>query len=140
MAWELIIITGASKGYGRALATTFAKLALKPVHFVLSGRNLQDLETTATQIKSTATVEVQCDINVADLSDMNNLTKSAAALFDSSKFGTNQYEKVTFINNAGTVGPLSPIGSSQGILSEMTAAYSFNITSCCYLTSEIVRR
>jgi NADP-dependent 3-hydroxy acid dehydrogenase YdfG len=37
MAWQAVIVTGASKGFGKAVAISYAKLVKSPLHFVLSG-------------------------------------------------------------------------------------------------------
>jgi NAD(P)-dependent dehydrogenase (short-subunit alcohol dehydrogenase family) len=45
-----------------------------------------------------------------------------------------------FVNNAGSLGPLTAIGTQNDNLSQYTSEFAFNVTSSCYLTSEITRR
>jgi NAD(P)-dependent dehydrogenase (short-subunit alcohol dehydrogenase family) len=42
----MVIITGASRGYGRALALAFARRLKTPLHLVLAARSFADLEET----------------------------------------------------------------------------------------------
>jgi hypothetical protein len=51
-----------------------------------------------------------------------------------------EYGKIVFINNAGSLGPLSFIGSGGDVSAAMVDAYNVNVSACCYLTSEVVRR
>jgi hypothetical protein len=53
------------------------------------------------------------------------------------------FDRVFFVNNAGSLGPLMPVGAnpdSVACLAEMAAAFEFNITSSSYLTAELARR
>lgn len=37
--WQLLVITGASKGFGRVFAQIYAEICPTPVHFRIHGRN-----------------------------------------------------------------------------------------------------
>ena len=87
--------------------------------------------------------ETIIDLIAVDLSDLSQLTAAAEAFFGaaiSSSPADRVYSKIIFINNAGTLGPLSFIGAHSDVLPEMNAAFGLNVTSACFLTSELVRR
>jgi len=54
------------------------------------------------------------------------------------------YDRVIFINNAGSLGPLTYVGTPAAdpatYLAHMTSAFGFNVTSSSYLTAELTRR
>ena len=73
------IITGASKGIGKAIAMTLAK---EGINVVIAARSLGPLEETAKEIKDKTCVEVlpvQCD--VAKLGDLENLVSKTIEKF-----------------------------------------------------------
>lgn len=110
----IIIITGASRGLGKAICLSFAKALIdKPIHFILTGRATTDLETTKTEILNirSPAITTICDLVTADLSNINDLKSISESLF-SSPFNNNKNsnhsdnDKLIFINNAGSLGPL----------------------------------
>lgn len=143
-SWKLIIITGASRGFGRSVAKAFARKvsASSNIHLVLSARSREDLEQTRLLILNEieATNAVDITLLTSDLADVDKMGESAAQLFDISNFPSRKYEETIFINNAGSLGLLAPIGSSSMSSSACISAFNLNITSACYLTSEFVRR
>ena len=80
----------------------------------------------------------------ADLGNMETLQDSAAALFKRGckidANANNVYERVIFINNAGSLGPLVSVGMSNSgkILQTLSDSMNFNVISSCYLTSELM--
>jgi len=84
------IITGASRGIGKAIAITLAKLG---INLVIAARGKEELEATAEEISNKMKVEVlavPCD--VSKLSDLENLVKETLARFKKIQI---------LINNAG---------------------------------------
>lgn len=140
-----VVITGASKGFGRALAKAVAHSSEPKVHFVLSGRNQNDLRETESEIRlirREQELEMSCDIVVGDSSNLLVLEEIAESLFgvDSLYKNASQLGSVTFINNAGSLGSLCSVGSHQYSLAEISGAVNLNVSGCMYLTSEFVRR
>jgi hypothetical protein len=56
--WHYVIITGATKGFGKAVALRIAKVISSPVWFSISGRNSKELEETKNAI-----LNISCFLN-----------------------------------------------------------------------------
>jgi len=140
-----VIVTGASRGFGRGVALAFAREVLSPVHFTLCGRSLEDLESTKGEILSARSIEgMDTVVNVcaADLGALANLTSTSSAIFNSLSTSTSKYSRIFFINNHGSLGSLRYIGSdasAERSLDDMTTAFNLNVTSTCFLSSEFVK-
>lgn len=113
--WNFIIITGASRGLGRAIAVSFCKLLNGPTHFVLTGRSLVDLNETKTLIESaltrrTSTEETCVSVFPADLSKKESVGISNDLFgFAIKSYPERTYSNAIFINNAGSLGQLQVI-------------------------------
>ncbi len=136
-----IVITGASRGFGRSIAISSAKAVQVPCHFVLSGTNEEELRNTERLLLHARNegAPASVDIVVADLSRTSHLGEIAVNLFD--KLNTvENLNSVIFYNNAGSLGPLSPVGADVQSLEATSTAFNINVTAACYLTSELMRR
>lgn len=147
MLRSAVVISGASKGFGSAVAKAFAKSGTPDMHFVLSGRNQQDLRETEReilQIRNNLGLSTTCNTVVGDIENTSQLERLAEELFGECAHCTDNtngdLSTITFVNNAGSLGPLVPVGSSDMNLAEMIANVNLNVTGCLYLTSEFVRR
>ena len=101
---QLIILTGASAGFGRSLALTFAKSIKGPKHFILSGRNAARLDSVTNELlsHSTATDSIVCDQSVFDFSNQDlTLLQSQIDRFLSPR--PIAYSKVYLFNNSGSL-------------------------------------
>lgn len=145
-----VILTGASRGFGKGVVLAFAREVLSPIHFILTARSEADLESTKQDILSHRHgLETLIDVVVADLSDLANLTDTANTLFNSVSFPSSsateaqfRYSRIFFVNNHGSLGSLRYIGSdlsAERSLRDMTIAFNLNVTSTCFLTSEFVK-
>lgn len=143
----LIIITGASRGFGRAVALSYAKLYSdvgEHVHYVLTSRKVQDLQITKEDIleaRKGCPVTTSFSLIEGDMGDVDKLEVLAKHLFsevDSVDSIATQYKSIIFISNAGVLGPLSYVGTHD--LVDINSAISLNITGGTFLTSEFVRR
>lgn len=139
---KAIIITGASKGFGRAVAIACAKQFQSPLYFVLNGRDEGDLLDTKRMIESNrnSSALTYSDIVVSDLAQINSLDSVMPQLFDFSNKEGVEFEEVYFFNNAGSLGTLATIGSDAHNILDISTAINLNVTSSCYLTQELMKR
>ena len=75
---KTIIITGASRGIGRALAI---KLAEKGANLILAARNKANLKTVACECLEIGTKAIAVPTNVTDLTACQKLIKEAVIAF-----------------------------------------------------------
>lgn len=142
-AWKAIIITGASRGFGRCLAVSYAKSAVSKLQLILSGRDAKGLEETRSAVLAhrpdASTIEV---LTVpADLGRVDQLEGISAALFGEQNFPADRlYDEVALYHNAGSLGLLAPIGSTQLSLATFTECFNLNVTSSSFLTSNFIQR
>jgi len=136
-----VVITGASRGFGRAIAISYAKRSTSPLHIVLNGRTKADLEETKFLIENERrSIQTIITIVDADLCKIHSLNDVASRLFDG--FGSNSslFDEVVLIHNAGSLGPLIEIGSTESRYEQLSTAADFNISSFMILSSEFIRR
>lgn len=136
---SLVVITGASRGIGRACALAFVKeKSFLDLHVALVARNLEGLTETERQIRSVSGAKnVTISKHSSDLSNLDCLEDDIKCIFDTLSEGT-QYEQVILINNAGSLGY---IGASSNLPSpkEIQKTIDFNVTSCIWLSSYFVQ-
>lgn len=131
------MVTGATKGLGQAIALKLARVQ-SPLHIVLTGRSEDSLQATKdaiVSIRESKETETKCDTLTADLSDIKTLSSTVTSLLSTNSHL--RYSRALLVNNAGSLGPLKPIGSGEA-LSDMDATFQFNITSSCYIASRFV--
>lgn len=139
---ERVIITGASKGFGNAVAMCYATAFKAPLHLVLHGRNeelLNRLKAEVLHIRQTAGRETSVQIVKCDLGDSNELAGAVDNLFMKTKQDQCEYARTTFINNAGSLGKLTCIGQNNLSAAEINQYYQLNMTSACFLTNAFVQ-
>src|ERR1700742_704700 len=95
---RVALVTGASRGIGRALALELARAGAHVVAIARTQGALEELDDAIRAVVSEATL-VPCD-----LKDHEALDRLGAALYE-------RWGKLdVFIGNAGLLGPLSPLG------------------------------
>lgn len=137
---HLVIITGASRGYGRSLAVSFARRLKKPLHLVLAARSAADLEETrALVLAARAERETTCDLVALDCTgDSYSLVTACDQMFKDS--GSDKYTDVIFVSNAGVLGQLGTIGSNEISVELLESAYKVNLLSPSFMMSEFVKK
>lgn len=149
----LLIVTGSSKGLGAAFSIEFVKKIINSngedantnnvIDVILVSRNEEGLERTKLRIidqvkkmSSKVTLDVSC--RLMDLSNLDELENNSGCLFQ--QLSNSEYERAIFINNAGSVGPISKAGdlSSISSLKEMQKSIDLNVTSALWLSSTFV--
>lgn len=149
----LLIVTGSSKekGLGAAFSIEFVKKIITSkgedvdtnnvLDVILVSRNEEGLERTKLRIidevkkvSSKVTLDVSC--RLMDLSDLEELENNS--IFQ--QLSNSEYERAIFINNAGSVGPISKAGDLASIssLKEMQKSIDLNVTSALWLSSTFI--
>ena len=90
---KVAIITGASRGLGKAIAMLYAREGAK---VVLAGRSKKELEQNAAALRAEGSEAAVCTCDVSDLKQIEALSRFAI-----DKFGGFDI----WVNNAGTAGP-----------------------------------
>ena len=113
---ELVIISGASKGIGYGLLTTFLE---KSHHVIAISRSkAADFDRLNEEYPQ------QLDWINLDLSKPNTFIPKIKAVFSSSLL--KDFDSISLIHNAGVLSPISPIGSKRS-LEELTNIVSLNL-------------
>lgn len=122
-----IVITGASKGLGKAIAEAFAKDETGH-NFFLCARNTTDLEATGKDIQARFP-QNKINVKSCDVSDKTSLIQFAAWIHSY----TGKID--ILVNNAGIYLPGSAYGEDNGMLEKMMEV---NLYSAWHLTRMIL--
>ena len=134
------LITGASKGLGRAIAVSFAKTdGLFSQHvngsvMVLVARNKDDLDETAALIKRSSCTNLQVRVFPADLGDMTALEEAIDRLLQTPD-SRETYTNAVLINNAASIGDVTKKMTDHTSLQMIRDYCDLNIVSTVFLTS-----
>ncbi len=110
--WQLVIITGAGRGFGRASAAAFAQANCLPLHLVLVARSENELKAAKEEVLEGSVVRPKdsamqpvVDIISCNLSNLELLEASVESIYGVVKAGGRAYDRAVFVNNAGSLGP-----------------------------------
>jgi NAD(P)-dependent dehydrogenase (short-subunit alcohol dehydrogenase family) len=122
---KTVLITGAGRGIGRALALGFAR---EGAHLLLCSRTSSELEAVAGECRALgARVRSQpCDVSVS-------AQVSAFVAASLKEFG----QVDVLINNAGILGPIKPLVEVSD--ADWKAVLAANLDSVFYFTREVLR-
>lgn len=155
---QLVIITGATRGFGRSLALSFSRLSRsKDIHFVLSGRDVSGLHAAKAELLACRAAvpgcvpgcgEIRVDVVVADLADMDALPAATEQLLlhiPTAATGESKYDSAVLVNNAGSLGELACLGLSgepdgSRRLRSIVDNMNLNVSSTIHITSEFIRK
>ncbi|KAI8800518.1 hypothetical protein BJ742DRAFT_686068 [Cladochytrium replicatum] len=145
---SLVILTGASKGFGACIARALAEswlVKIAPVDFVLTGRDLAGLNETRQamiRVSSSAHGNLSCvnPIDVVtiggDFSNPDSLDDVSESILAAAPKST--YTRSLLINNAGVMTKIERIRSRSA--KDIRAELDTNILAPAVLTSHFLRR
>lgn len=125
---KLFIITGASRGIGKAVALEGDRLFKGEARFVLMARNGKNLQTVSESLDNPS------DTLTVDFSDPITLEQHADTLFES--LNPADFSSVILINNAGVIEPIATADKTSA--SDLLKAFNINIISAMTLTSRFL--
>jgi sepiapterin reductase len=142
---DVVIITGASRGFGRACAVAFARALASPpppgaaLTLALLGRDAAGLAATASEVAA-AVPHARCVCHVADLSQLPSLSSvwsAVVAAVDGGGGSGARWCRAVLINNAASAGHVGLVrddaaGGEGGLiaaLEALTGALAFNVAS-----------
>jgi glucose 1-dehydrogenase len=123
LAGKVAVITGASRGLGKAIATLYAR---EGARVVLAGRTIKELEQNAAELRAEGSEAVACTCDVSDLKQVEALGRFAI-----DKYGGFDI----WVNNAGIAGPygatldLSPEQFLSVLQTNMIGDYYGSVTA-----------
>mmetsp|Transcript_8312 Transcript_8312/g.12801 ORF Transcript_8312/g.12801 Transcript_8312/m.12801 type:complete len:260 (-) Transcript_8312:172-951(-) len=135
----LLVVSGASKGYGQAVAVEFSKTnESSNLRAILTARSHTGLEKT----KELMTIEsgntaLDISLHCLDLANAETLDASIDELMEVAK-PFDQYDRIVIVNNAGSLGHLGNVTKMTSV-KELAEAVDLNITSSCWFTTRWVK-
>jgi sepiapterin reductase len=150
MAKLLLVVTGASRGLGRAIAKAFCNDVLTPLRRInevrafLVARSQTGLQETEDLMLQQASgvkdrkLKVDCSQHVIDLGDLDTLDSNLDELLTEMVKDVPDADHIIFINNAGSLGHLGPCVESPS-LADMRANVDLNITSAFWTSVRFAR-
>lgn len=143
MAPWSVLVTGASRGFGRAAATALSAALPAGSVLTLTARSPQLLHDVAAECVA-ANPSIQTRVVAADLGDVAGLEAAAAALFgDLASDDDDGPARYVFVNNAGSLGPLAPASALGATAADWPAtrqAIDLNVTSAVLLAARFAAR
>jgi len=130
-----VVISGASRGFGRATALEMAKIAGPHSKFFLTARSLSGLEDTAksvSEINSTAVCRVKTiDNERPDLKAFEELLAQEQG---------EHFDAALMVHNSGSIGNQGVSAKMLNSAGELSNYFDSNLTSCFLLNSAFVDR
>lgn len=137
---SFVLITGASKGFGQAIAARFAEVLGLESHFVLLGRDEKGLETTERMILGWRDGGAECTskgftVSAKSMDLVGAKTEDFVGLFAGDDVSTGDFRQVIIIHNAGSVGDVSKSAIKIRDPGEVSDYFSLNLSSTIALNS-----
>lgn len=130
------VLTGASRGFGRALALLLAPLLSPGSVLVLNARNAEALQQLGAELGAERPGLLVVRVP-ADLGAQDGLQQLLGALRELPR--PEGLQRVLLINNAGTLGDVSKGFVDLADPAEMNSYWGLNLTSMLCLTSSILK-
>ena len=130
-----VVISGASKGFGRAVAFEMAKIVGPHSKFFLTARSLSGLEETAKCVKE-INGTAACRVKTID----NEKPDSDAFEELLAPEEGEQFEAALMVHNSGSIGNQGVGATMLNSAGELRTYFDSNLTSCFLLNSAFVKR
>jgi 3-oxoacyl-[acyl-carrier protein] reductase len=121
---KVAIVTGSSKGIGKAIALAFAKEGCR---VVLNARNAQELELTAEELRCTKAQVLAIPADLTKAEDAKRLVDETVAHFQTVHI---------LVNNVGGIGSFSPFESLSD--DDWQAVWELNVMSAVRVTRAVL--
>lgn len=129
----LCLITGASRGFGRALALRLSRELLPGSVLLLAARSAAELRAVRDELSSPG---LRVDVLVADVARADGLESVVGAC---SQAASAEIDHLILINNAASLGDVSRSASSFSSLPEVDSYMSLNVSSPLCLTAGVLQ-
>ena len=130
-----VVISGASKGFGRATALEMAKIVGPQSKFFLTARSLSGLEETAKVVREINRTAV-CRVKTID--NEKPSTEAFEELLAQEE--GEHFEAALMVHNSGSIGNQGVSAKSLDSAKELSSYFDSNLTSCFLLNSAFVKR
>ena len=135
---SLVVITGASRGFGRECCQQFSVKITEPSHFILIGRDIDTLDDTADLCRTIGSDGHQYHVFQMDFEDTESITDRMlmlTKLIESLKF-----DHVTVVNNGGSLGVLDRLVNPLKLavplsMAQISSSINTNLTSTIFFTT-----
>lgn len=133
----LCVLTGASRGFGRTIATRFARLPVTRLHFILTARSEADL-LSLKHLLEEGSPSVTADVVVGSLGEKETLDRMHEQMVTCS--GTEAWDQVLMVHNAGSLHDPSLLLQQldRQSFDDLNQYFALNVTSLICLTSSFL--
>ncbi|KAJ3320565.1 hypothetical protein HDV06_005188 [Boothiomyces sp. JEL0866] len=137
MSKNLVLITGASQGFGKELALVVAKsfIVNGPTEVILAARSVPNLELTKSEFSN---INPSPDISISTFQLNYESERLENDIYELLSKLSENYKRIYLFNNAGTLGKLDHVRnlSYQDILSNV----QINLTGPLFMTGKILEK
>jgi len=136
---SIVIVTGASRGYGLELCLQLVKQLAKKSLLIMISRNYEKLQQSKDQVKSIVSDnDIQITSRVCDLSILDSIPKLIEdCLVD---VDLDDYKNFFLFNNAGSLGNCDQSIDSILQVDEVKSYFDLNVSSCFLVTSLLLNK
>ncbi|XP_029023975.1 sepiapterin reductase a [Betta splendens] len=135
----LCVVTGASRGFGRAVAVDLSRLVRPGSVLVLVARSVDDLRALQAELARPEAggtgLTVKCV--EADLAQTDGVERAVKASEEAAAAA--EIEHMVLVNNAASLGDVSRCAQSFTRMAEVDSYLSFNVSSALCLTARLLQ-
>ena len=128
----IVIVTGASGGYGNALAKCFSKQLKENSVLILTGRNIEKMQILAKDIDEYTSNSIRVEVIACDLKNVKSIDAFFEKLY--SNIDRSAFQRAVLLNNAGSLGNVK-LTVDQYEYSSMKENFEMNVTNTLYFST-----